>query len=161
MITQSELKELLHYNPDAGIFEWRKTRPGVKAGSCAGYNIRGYVSIEINNIPYFAHRLAWLYAHGVWPKEQIDHINHIKNDNRLSNLREVSSFINHQNQKLNKNNKSGVCGVYWCNERGSWNAVIKVFYKRIFLGRFTDKFEAICARLSANNKYGFHENHGK
>ena len=162
MTTQSELKEALNYNPETGVFTWIISRGnGVKSGDVAGYiMLNGYASIRIGKISYLSHRLAFLYVYGRWPKE-IDHINHDKSDNRWVNLREVSKQENQRNRSMNKNNTSGVAGVGWDKKNNRWEAQIKAKGKSIKLGRFIDKFEAICARKSANNKYGFHENHGR
>ena len=159
MITQKELRETLHYNPETGVFTWRKSRAGVGVGSCAGTkNANGYIIICCYGKLYRAHRLAWLYMTGEWPKDQVDHENHIRHDNRWENLREATRQENHKNRSMYKNNTSGVTGVYW--DKGKWKAYIRVDEKDKNLGRFTDKFEAICARKSGDNKYGYHENHG-
>lgn len=160
VITQAELKETLSYNIETGDLIWIISKPGVKVGSVAGTPALGYVSITINRRLYRAHRLIWLYMTGEWPKDQIDHINHIRNDNRWCNLREATYQENQRNRTNPKNNKSGVCGVRWREKRNRWSSQIKVNRKAKHLGSFTDKFEAICARKSAENKYGFHENHG-
>jgi len=160
LLTQAELKELLHYNPDTGALTWLKSGKGRKAnGETKGLN-NGYFTIRIKGRQYKSHRLAWLYVYGVWPKDQVDHINHITTDNRIANLREVTNQENHRNASLSKNNTSGVTGVYWHKQIKKWLASIHVDYKKTHLGCF-DKFEdAIAARKKAENKYGFHENHG-
>jgi len=163
MITQKELKELLHYNPESGIFT-RKISTSSKAmkGYSAGTlnKVSGYIQISINYKIYKAHRLVWLYVYGVWPKDEMDHINHIRDDNRIVNLREVNNQENHKNMSVNVSNTSGITGVVWNKKREMWQSQIKINYKCIFLGCHLDKFEAICARKSADNKHGFHENHG-
>jgi hypothetical protein len=68
---------------------------------------------------------------------------------------------NSLNHKLRKDNVSGMNGVYWRTARCQWGCYIKVNNKPIWLGSFEDKFEAFCVRLSANKKYGFHEDHGR
>jgi len=104
-----------------------------------------------------AHRLAWFYMEGEWPT---GHINHIRDDNRWVNLREVSNQENHKNQSISINNKSGVIGVCWNKKARKWHAQIKVNYKAISLGCFSDIHNAIKARKDAEIKYGFHKNHG-
>ncbi len=96
---------------------------------------------------------------GKWPKE-IDHINHKRSDNRWANLRETLENENYKNKSLMSNNSSGVHGVSWNKKDKVWTAMIGVCKKVIYLGSSKDKFEAICCRMSANNKYGFHRNHG-
>ena len=163
MITQSELVETLKYNPETGHFIWKKkTCLKVVVGKLAGtINDRGYIVIAISKKLYRAHRLAWFYVHGVWPKDQIDHVNHVRTDNRLINLREASNQENSKNMSISKNNTSGVTGVSWSKEDRAWRAAIRANLKYIYLGQSKDKFEAICLRKSAENKYGFHANHGK
>jgi len=163
MLTQKKLKKLLHYNPETGTFTWininkhKVERNNTEAGTAS----LGYIAIIIKGKSYLAHRLAWLYMTGEWPKRQIDHVNHIRNDNRWINFREVSHQENHKNRPLQKNNTSGISGVCWNKESKKWQAKVKINQKTVGLGYYIDKFEAICARMSANNKYGFHANHGR
>jgi len=162
MTTQKELKELFEYNPATGNFvRLVSVSSGAMVGDVAGCVDGRYIRIGINDILYLAHRLVWLYVYGIWPENQIDHINHNGLDNRLKNLRCVNGVENNQNKPLQKNNKSGVTGVYFCNTNQKWISQIKAEGRRITLTSSEDKFEAICARLSANNKFNFHENHGK
>lgn len=161
-LNQKALKKLLSYNPKTGEFVWMDDRnhmamAGDKAGSL---NVNGYVCIFVFNKSYRAHRLAWLYMTGKWPKEQIDHINHIRDDNRWENLREVNSSENQRNRTINRNNTSGITGVYLNKFNNTWRGMICVDCKIITLGSYIDKFEAICARKSAEIKYKYHDNHG-
>ena len=112
MITQDELKDLLHYNKETGDFTWIKPDTEAKIG-VAGCYCNGYVVISIDGEAYYAHRLAWFYVYGVWPQIQIDHVNHIKDDNRLINLREATILDNQRNASKRKDNLSGVTGVSW------------------------------------------------
>lgn len=162
MITQKELKESLCYEKETGLFFWiiSKANNRIKPGDIAGTYVNGYIKIIINKKAYFAHRLAWLYVCGEWPKHQIDHINQIKDDNRFSNLRDAMDVENKRNRTKQKNNTSGVNGVSWYKRDKKWFAYIKVNGKQLDLGRHKDRFEAICARKSAENKHGFHLNHG-
>jgi len=162
-ITQSQLKEQLHYNPDTGIFTNRVYRSGrALKGAIAGHicNTHGYVIIKINEKRYQAHRLAWLYMYGNFPKDDIDHINHNRADNQIVNIRAVSRQENLRNKSKSKNNTSGVIGVSWSKNAKKWYAKIAVFYKQIHLGYFTDKSDAVNARKEAEKQYGFHKNHG-
>lgn len=144
MITQSELKELLDYNPDTGVFTWKKTVNSraviLSAAGNQDYNV--YIRITIYKKKYAAHRLAFLYMTGEWPKEVVDHINQIKNDNRWTNLREATVSQNNINSKKQKNNKSGYRGVYWYNKNQRWRVQIKYKSKYITLGSYTDIKEA-------------------
>lgn len=163
MVTQAELKRLLNYNIETGNFTWKSTRRGqVMVGDIAGCGDAsyGYTVIKINGRLYRAHRLAWLYVHGKFPKNQIDHINHIRSDNRLSNLRHVTQVENHQNCTMDMRNTSGRTGVYWEKARNKWRARIKVGGKRLSLGSYIKHSDACEARDAADIEYGFHENHG-
>lgn len=164
MITQERLKELLEYNEATGYFTWKASLCSRRReGDIVGKDNKAYlnyISITIDNNKYKLHRLVWLYVYGHMPNGQIDHINQIRKDNRLVNLREVNNIENSRNHTMNKNNISGVTGVHWDRGRNKWMAYIKVDYKRIHLGRFTSKEEAIAARAHAEQLYGFHENHG-
>ena len=162
MITQKQLKKLLHYNHNTGIFtRIKRTSNSVKVGDIAGWNdSNGYIKISVQNKSYRAHRLAWLYMTGKWPKDKIDHINHICDDNRWVNLREATNQENNKNASLSKANTSGISGVSWDKQADKWRAQIGANSKSVRLGLFVDKFEAVCARKSAENKYGYHSNHG-
>ena len=163
MITQTYLKEIFDYNPDTGVFtRLISTTNCVKVGDIAGCvnKNHGYRAISVKNKLYLAHRLAWLYMTGEWPKDQIDHINHDRVDNRWVNLRKATRQENGKNMSMSKRNTSGVTGVCWAKVESKWFAQIMVDSKTIGLSYFADKFEAICARKSAENKYGFHGNHG-
>ena len=155
-LTVDALKAHLHYDPVTGIFISRRT------GNILGCKIKkGYYVITIKKKQYVAHRLAWLYMVGSFPKNDIDHINHIRYDNRFINLRAATRVDNGKNQSKHCRNTSGTTGVSWSEDRQKWTAHICSYGKSYNLGRYTDKFEAICARKSAENKYGFHPNHGK
>ena len=160
MLTQSKLKELLHYSPDTGVFIWvSDCNNNIKIGELAGcVNPSGYVNIVIFGRSYKAHRLSWLFMTGVFPSDQIDHINRVRYDNRWSNLRSVSRLENSRNKNLYIKNKSGVSGV--CPPKGKvkkWRTFITVNTVQIHLGYFVDRFEAICARKSAEIKYNYRE----
>lgn len=159
-ITQEQIKQQLNYNQDTGVFTWAIKTGRVKIGDIAGSRDgRGYWQINVLGKVRKAHRLAWLYMKGRFPKEQIDHINQDRLDNRFSNLREVTNKENNKNSTMQKNNTSGYTGVSFDGKR--WVAYITVDDKKKHLGRYKDKNEAILARKIAEKKYGFHENHGK
>lgn len=161
-LTQKQLKEVLHYDCDTGLFSWIVSKSGINKNSkTAGWERLGYTCITICGKDYRAHRLAWLYVYGEWPSEFIDHINKVRSDNRIANIRLATLKENSKNQSIPRHNTSGIMGVGWRESRNHWYAQIASDGKNIYLGSFNDKFEAICCRMSANNKYGFHENHGR
>jgi len=162
MLTQERLKELLYYDQETGIFtRLISTSNAVKVGDIAGWmKNNGYICISVDNCKYHAHRLACLYVKGYWP-EQMDHLDHVRDNNKWGNLREVSGNENYRNISLGKRNTSGVMGVYKNKLNNKWVAQIKIDGKQIYIGTFEDKFEAVCARKSAEVKFKFHENHGR
>lgn len=163
-LTQERLKHLLHYNPDTGVFTWlSKPSRRINSGSIAGRikPKKGYVEIGISGRIYLAHRLAWLYIYGTWPKEQVDHINGIRNDNRIKNLRLATTSQNQWNKKMQKNNTSGIKGVSWDNQRGKWIAQCWLFGKHHKIGRFSSIDDADRAIRQFREKHqGEFCNHG-
>jgi len=152
ILTQDRLKELLHYDPATGVFTWIKPcsrfsqiNSGDPAGCLHG---RGYVHIKVEGAAYKAHRLAWLYVYGRWPNPAVDHINRIKTDNRIANLRETNQFGNMQNKGMYKNNKSGHIGVSR-HKDGRWIAQIQFNGKRKHLGIYGTPELAAAAYQSA------------
>lgn len=181
MISISYLKQCFSYDPESG-FLYRKKRPiehfksyraykisnakvtGLQAG-IKGKNKNGKEYIRVNsridgvNKFYLAHRIAWMIHYGVEP-EFIDHINGNGLDNRLCNLRNVTTTENNRNVKLMSTNSSGRVGVYK-KKNGSWLSYIWNKNKQINLGTFKTFDEAAAARSGAEKMYGYHENHGE
>jgi len=173
--TLESVRDLIQYEPDSGLLFWRERgRDWFKsdrdhawwstryAGKPAlNYvNPIGYKEGRVLNTSVLAHRVAWFCAHGEWP-DCVDHINGDRADNRLSNLRSVDVQENAKNQALRADSTSGVTGVSWHTAGEKWRAYIRVDGKQITLGSFTDKDEAIAARLDAELEFGFHSNHGR
>ena len=155
LITHEELKERLSYNQYTGEFTWlslSSKRLHIEIGSIAGSLKRdGYVSIQVNKVAYKAHRLAWFYFYGIWPKEMIDHIDGNKTNNSISNLREATRSENGQNQKKPTcKNKLGVLGVTL--KDGKYEAQIKINYKQFWLGSFKTIEEASNAYILAKRE---------
>lgn len=150
MITAERLRQELSYDHHTGNFVRLVTRAQSRAGQVAGYvnKTTGYVLIDVCGKTYAAHRLAWLYVHGEWPKQSIDHINRDRADNRLGNLRDVSTSQNMRNVGLRRSNTSGVTGVYWHKPTGNWLVLAIKEKKQHCLGYFRDWFDAVCARKS-------------
>ena len=134
-IKHERLCELLHYCPETGIFTWKVDRKRLaKAGTIAGSkNGTGYIQISVDGNLYLAHRLAWFYCFQEWPEKVIDHINSIKDDNRLDNLQDVS-----QNTNVRKaNTKVGVSGYRNVRKISNrYQAAIKVCGKTIHIGMY-------------------------
>jgi hypothetical protein len=142
-LTQSRLKEVLDYNFDTGVFKWKiQSNHFIQIGDDAGCVSKGYITIAIDNCPYMAHRLVWLYIYGKFPDKFIDHINGIKSDNRLINLREANNTQNLQNIGLHKSNTSGYKGVYFHKKKKQWMARCRVNGVRIYLGMYPTAEEA-------------------
>ena len=150
-IKAERLRELLHYDPESGVFTWKVSRGGsARAGSTAGSpDAKGYIKVKINGHFYKAHRLAWLWVHGVWTDKAIDHQNRLKNDNRIANLREVSASENQQNRALPRHNTSGFPGVCWHKKASRWQAQIQLNGKNRHLGLFGTPEDAHDAYLAA------------
>lgn len=149
-LTMGRLRELLDYDAARGVFSWTTTRGKTSAGSVAGTTRRdGYIQICIDGRLYLAHRLAWMYVHGAWPNAALDHVNRVKPDNRISNLREASKSQNAQNTSLRSTNTSGVKGVYWCARECRWIANIRLNGKQKHIGSYNTVEEAAEARRCA------------
>jgi hypothetical protein len=153
VITAERLREVLDYDPETGVFTWAKGGYGIFLGSIAGCKDKGYIRIKVDGKIYGAHRLAWLYVNGTLPDGDIDHINRVRTDNRISNLRVASKAENAQNKSKYRNNKSGIVGVYWDNLSKKWRAQIRVNGIAVYLGCYRDIDEAKAARSEAKAKY--------
>jgi hypothetical protein len=156
-LTQKRLKELLDYDPETGIFKWKKSKSNrVKNGSIAGYeNILGYIEIRVEGKPYLGHRLAWFYVYSYFPECGLDHKNRIKSDNRIKNLREITQQCNSRNCGLSKNNTSGVTGVHWSKRERRWISQIMVNRKLKYLGNNKKLNDAVLARWKGEKKYNW------
>lgn len=148
-LTQEILKSILSYDKDTGVFAW-KISPNVKVhvGDVAGRNqYHGYREIWYNYKVYKAHRLAWLYEYGEWPPNQIDHINGIKNDNRIKNLRLATPRENSLNKKCHR--QGHLVGARFDARRNRWQAHIVINGKWVHIGMFATEQEASAAYLNA------------
>lgn len=174
MITQEYLKECLTYNPKTGVFTWLK-RPRHHFGTDRGWKMfnsrnvgkpaghewpkknsrTSYMQIGIDGQKYLAHRLAWLYIHGTWPDNSIDHIDGSGLNNKLINLRDVTPRQNSMNRKTNLNNSSGFKGVYFDKSKKKFRAYIDVNGKKKMLGYFTSLEAAKAAREAADLEHGY------
>jgi len=173
------LRKLLRYEPETGDLFWMARTPDafscprrIQSWECNRWNSRhagkealashnnGYKSGSLLGSWCLSHRAIWALVYGEWPEQDIDHINHIRDDNRLVNLRAVSRKENTRNQVLRRTNKSGVMGVHWDNARTKWISRISSGGKRLNLGAFDNKEDAVMVRMNAEISLGYHANHG-
>ena len=151
VLTRDRLVDVLDYNEITGIFTWKQKLSGRGAiGKTAGTTSYGYKAINIDGVRYFAHRLAWLYVYGSWPKKEIDHIDRNRKNNSISNLRDVSRVVNALNTGNRSDTSSGIKGVTFCKDRNLWQAQINLSGRNITLGRFDTIDEAAIAYKAAN-----------
>jgi hypothetical protein len=168
-----EVAQFVDYDPETGsmVWRWREVAPngwntrfaGKECGRATydGYRRIGFRTLSSRKCSYFfAHRLAWFIAYGALPKNQIDHIDGQKANNRLKNLRDVSSTLNARNRKMPRNNTSGITGVSWNKRRGRWEACASLNNKNTHIGYFDDISEAEAAVKAFRAKHGFTETHG-
>lgn len=162
------LHKRLRYEPETGKLFWRdcEDMPNNWRSRLAGReaftatNSHGYRCGAIDDRLTKAHRVVWAIYYGEWPTNHIDHINGVRSDNRIFNLRDVTSKQNNMNAAMRINNTSGVTGVCWNKQREKWQAEIKVDGKKKHLGLFDSIDAASSARLKASREYGFTNRHG-
>lgn len=154
-LSAARLRELLHYDPHTGLFTRIVPRGRHRSGVAAGYlSPSGYVIIGVDGVLYRAHRLAWLYMFGKWPVHEIDHLNQIKTDNRIENLRDVERAHNEANKSAASSvSISGVRGVS-PRPDGAFVARIARRRKLIHLGAFHNISDAEAAYLKAKAELG-------
>lgn len=141
-LTQERLKQVLAYVPETGRFLWFDGRK-IKIPS----NPTSYLTIWIDGRRYPAHRLAWLYVHGKWPLNMIDHINGVPTDNRICNLRCATHSENARNQKKSIANTTGFKGVH--RKGAKWVARVNGQFNSMHLGCFSTPEEAYAAYCKA------------
>ncbi len=148
-LTAEYLRSIIDYDPETGIFTWKHRADrrafwnnryaGTKAG-CADKN--GYHLIVIRPYWYRAHRLAWLWMTGEWPKDQIDHIDRNPGNNRWNNLRAADAFLNMQNKGPTKHNKCGYKGIFYKEQKNRWTGNAKIRGVTYTIGYFDSPEEA-------------------
>lgn len=157
-ISLDRLRQVAKYDPLTGLFTARiergknccKISAGQILGSIGG---RGYRAIVIDGRKYASNRLVWFHCHGTWPVGKIDHKDGDKANDRIDNLRDVTTKVNAENQrKANKDNRSGYLGVGWDKQTGKWRAGITRSGKYTCLGRYDDPLEAHQAYLKAKRE---------
>ncbi len=150
MIDADTLRSWLDYDPDTGVFTWRVKRRGTaEIGTVAGCRRdNGYRVISLYDRLYREHRLVWLYVHGVWPSDEIDHINGVRDDNRINNLREATRKQNSANRrKLNGDLPKGVT-----KHRGKFRAQIRIQGRVKHLGVYDTPEQAHAAYCEVAQK---------
>ena len=182
IITAEALKDILEYTPQTGALRWKRREEKYFTGGSVrsprqranGWNAKwatqlaftsvnasGYLSGAVLGIPAVAHRVAWALHYGEWPKGEIDHINGIKTDNRIENLRDVPHKENLHNTPRRSTNKSCVTGVFWTARSKKWRAYICVNSRLKHIGYFDNFNDAVAARKEAERHHGYHPNHGR
>lgn len=168
--TPERLRELISYDPKTGVLTWReRTKEDISdLAALNGWNARfagktafqhltphGYMSGCVLAKTLQAHRVAWAIFYGSWPTHNIDHINGIKTDNCIENLRDVTQVENAMNSKVRVNNKYGVTGVHWCKRANKWRARINKNGKTREIGTFRNFDDAVLARQNAKRAAGY------
>ena len=170
------VRKLLAYDPESGQLTWRHRPvdmfPNARIAKIWNTRFSGkttFTAIDHGGYRYGtilygkmrAHRVAWVIVHGEWPAADIDHINGVRTDNRIVNLRSVTRQENLQNTARRSDNTSGAVGVSWRNDTGKWYARIWANGEKINLGCFATIEAACAARKDAESRYGYHANHGR
>ena len=165
MLEYREALELFRYDYETGVLYWRRRNSNrvpktLEAGTQRKSS--GYLTVSVHGRLYPVHRVVMLMCYGFYGEGlEVDHINHVRNDNRLFNLRFVTHGENMRNKSVSSKNTSGVTGVYFSKARKKYRARIRVNREFIHLGYFDTLEEAAAARAEANLKFNFHNNHGK
>lgn len=155
-LTAQRLRELLSYDPETGkLTRLTSNGRGQNIGDEAGSKHHsGYREVMVDGKNYRAHRVCWLHYYGVWPAHDIDHINGVKDDNRISNMRDAPEVMNMQNEvRARKNNASGLMGVHWRKERNCWVAQVRVNGRAVRVGSFKTPEEAHAAYLAMKREH--------
>ena len=156
MPSQAYLKELFNYDPETGYLFNKKPRAGVTVGSRAGsVDSWGHRQIKIDGKTYQEHRIVWLWWYGALPPCQLHHINKMRADNRVENLKEAprDNYDNQQDTLLRKDNISGVKGVCWLARYNKWQVQIQTDNKKKHIGLYTCLLDAVSARFAAERRY--------
>ena len=157
-MTKERLLEMFEHDARRGVLIW-KAKPNRKIiiGTIAGSlnKTTGYIQVRIDGVVYSLHRLIWLYVHGTWPRDEIDHIDLNKTNNRIENLREATSSNNKCNQTVRSDSMSRVRGIYEDKRRIArrFRPHVAINGKRHWLGSFASKEEAAAVRRASVVKY--------
>lgn len=150
-LTPDELRRLLSYDQETGVFTRLVRVHMAKAGERAGHRRRdGYWTVGINKAEYLAHRLAWLYVHSEWPAQMIDHIDGNPSNNAVANLREATPVLNQQNRRKARSDSSLPMGV--CRNRHGFRARIRHHGRELTIGTFKTPEQAYVAYVDAKRR---------
>lgn len=163
LMSVGDIRDLIDYNPETGVLTAKVNFSGRQAGSVIGSQTwQGYYAFSLFGKKCFAHRLAWLLHYGEWPSQPIDHINGIKTDNSIRNLRLCSLSQNQFNKPTQKNNTTGVKGVYWNKRDKRYVASVQFNGKKYSAGHHKDIESAKEAVMKLREKLaGEFTNHGE
>lgn len=158
-VTQQTVLDLFDYDAEEGVLAWKQRTGTALAGQVAGYiKGSGYRYIRVGSRDFAAHRLIWLWHKGSWPKRHIDHIDRVKANNRIENLRDVTRSENMLNQSFSKANKTGYRGVYSRNRNSNggcgFYAAIGINGALVYLGTYDTAWEANLAYISGRALFG-------
>jgi hypothetical protein len=179
-VTSAEvLRTVLDYDPENGSLTWRERDPstfpattplrivrnwnsrfaGKPAFTALGAN--GYRVGSFGGKALYAHRVVWAWVHGIWPVDEIDHLDGDRSNNAVKNLRAATPTMNRRNQGRSTRNTSGYTGVTYCQKTGTWVAQMTVRGVCLRFGKFRCPTAAAIARKKADPQFGFHKNHGR
>ena len=167
MLGYREALELFRYDYETGVLYWRwrvnnRVPKTLEAGTQRKSSSTGYLNVQVHGRSYPVHRVVMLMCYGFYGEGlEVDHTNHVRDDNRLCNLRFVTGSENSRNKSVSSRSTTGVTGVTFDKDRNKYRAQIRVNRKAIYLGLFDTLEEAAAARAEANSKFNFNNNHGK
>ena len=171
MIIFEEVRKFFHYDPDTGVFTRIKRIKPDPTGKT--YELRdcnwvlnkpsagGYIHARFHGKYVGIHRLIWVWMEGSNCKNQIDHIDGNRLNNKWSNLREVTPTGNCCNRGIRSDNSTGIVGVSKYRDGIRYIAQIQKNGVKIHLGVYDTLHEAAIVRKQAENINGFHPNHGR
>ncbi len=157
-LTAGRLRELMSYDKETGELTWRVSRGSIKSRSTVGReNGNGYLRTSVDGRDYYVHRLVWMYVYGAWPTDQIDHKNGSRADNRITNLRAVTTTENGGNRRQAKaNSYTGLLGAHWYSAYGKFSSQIMANGIKMHLGYFNTAEAAHAAYIKAKRELHSH-----
>lgn len=156
IVTQSIARDLWVYDTETGVFTWRiPPGGGVLAGAVAGSrDSDGYTQLSYKKTRPKAHRVAWIYVYGdLDPKIEIDHLDHDRANNRISNLRLATRKQNAENMR---SRTQRFRGVHWYEPTSRWAVQFKHCGVQTHLGYFKCLLDAVARRIRAEREHYTH-----